>query len=305
MDVRDVELIRAVHEEGSLSKACLRLNVSQPTLSKKLARLEHVLGSTLFHRNPKGLLATDTAKYIVTKSQALRSQVAEIERHVELMNQLETGELRLGVGPIIEQTMLPEVLEAFTEKTGDVQLSIVTADEDVLLAMFEASELDVVVGPFLADERVSDNVMALPMIEDEIIAVVRAKHPLLKTKLTDLDQLMAHSWVAPRAQGTTKQLGDHPVLSRMKIHSDNYHLLKQITMRSDVICAGPSAVFIQEFYEGSLVALSVPPVVTWKSALLVRPETYATPLGKHLVSLFESARARNSSTHHAQANPNH
>ena len=182
MDIRDVELIRAIHEEGSISQASERLNLSQPTLSKKLARLEQVLGMVLFQRHAKGLTATATAQYIITKSNSLRLQIAEIERHVELMNQLDAGQLRLGVGPIIEQVMLPQVLQAFTESTGGVQLSIVTEDEDVLLSMFAASELDVIVGPFAGIEQLSDQILAIPMIEDQIIPVVRAGHPLTVNK---------------------------------------------------------------------------------------------------------------------------
>ena len=90
MDVRDIELINAVCEAGSLSRACLQLNMSQPTLSKKLARLEHVLGAELFHRYPKGLVPTDTARYILSRAEPLRAHIAEIERHVQLMNQLDT-----------------------------------------------------------------------------------------------------------------------------------------------------------------------------------------------------------------------
>ena len=48
MDIRDIELIEAVHRTGSLSKACGELSVSQPTLSKRLARLERTLGAELF-----------------------------------------------------------------------------------------------------------------------------------------------------------------------------------------------------------------------------------------------------------------
>jgi len=47
MDIRDIELIEAVHRTGSLSKACGELSISQPTLSKRLARLERTLGAEL------------------------------------------------------------------------------------------------------------------------------------------------------------------------------------------------------------------------------------------------------------------
>ena len=126
VDVRDIELIQAVVDHGSLSRACVQLNMSQPTLSKKLARLEHMLGTELFHRYPKGLVPTDVARYILSRAEPLRRQVAELERHVELMTQLDKGQLNLGVGPIIEQLMLPEVLRTFVESTGEVELFIVT-----------------------------------------------------------------------------------------------------------------------------------------------------------------------------------
>lgn len=290
MDVRDIELIRAVQEEGSISRACVRLHMSQPTLSKKLARLEQVLAIQLFHRAPKGLIATETARYIINQADALRSQLAEIERHVELINQLDTGQLRLGVGPIIEQLMLPEVLKMFAESTGNVQLSIVAEDEPVLLEMLRTSELDVVVGPFDVEAHGSANLLALPMLEDFIVAVVRSGHPLLEEAALGIDKLAEYDWVAPKVQGTVQQTDDHPIFNKMKILSDNYSVMKQLTVNSDVVCAGPSAVFRHEVAAKSLVEIPAPFDITWKSALLVKPQTYATPLGRHLVSLFESAR---------------
>ena len=102
---------------------------------------------------------------------------------------------------------------------------------------------------------------------------------------------MKYSWVAPKAQGTVQQIGDHPVLSRMKILSDNYDILKKLTLSSDVICAGPRAVFKTELASELLREVEVPLDITWESALLIKPETYATPLARHLVTIFKAATA--------------
>ena len=288
MDVRDIELIQAVFDCGSLSRACVQLNMSQPTLSKKLARLEQLLGTELFHRYPKGLAPTDVASYILSRAEPLRLQVAELERHVELMRQLDKGHLNLGVGPIIEQLMLPEVLRHFVESTGDVGLSIVTEDEETLLAMFTASELDIIVGPFEAGMHRAEDTLALPMITDQIIAVARPSHPVFTESASIEQALLNYPWVAPKAQGTVQQIGDHPILRRMKVLSDNYALLKTLTLSSDVICAGPRGVFNTEIESKKLREIEAPLEITWTSALLVKPETYATPLAKHLVSIFET-----------------
>lgn len=296
VDVRDIELIQAVIDSGSLSRACVQLNMSQPTLSKKLARLEHVLGTELFHRYPKGLTPTDVARYILSRAEPLRRQVAELERHVELMTQLDKGHLNLGVGPIIEQLMLPDVLRNFVETTGEVELSIVTEDEETLLAMLAASKLDIIVGPFDIAKQAGDNILGLPMIRDQIIAVTSPHHPIFESA-SDLEEAMLnYSWVAPKAQGTVQQAGDHPVLNRMKVLSDNYDILKKLTLSSDVICAGPRGVFKKEIEDQLLREIEMPLDITWESALLVKPETNATPLARHLVSIFEAATADYDST---------
>ncbi|MEM8660547.1 MAG: LysR family transcriptional regulator [Pseudomonadota bacterium] len=288
MEVKDIELIHAVHETGSLSQACIALNMSQPTLSKKLARLEQTLGSTLFHRYPRGLAATAVAQYILSKAAPLRAELAEIERHVQLMTELEAGRLNLGVGPIIEQVMLPEVLRAFVESTGDVELSIVTEDEPTLLSMFNASELDVVVGPFDVNEHTGKNRISIPMISDRIIAAARPYHPVFSKTAPELNELLRYSWVAPKTQGTVKGIDGHPIFKKMKVLSDNYTALKTLTCFSDAICAGPRAVFKSELELNQLREIKLPFELIWTSALLVKPETYATPLARHLVSLFES-----------------
>ena len=68
------------------------------------------------------------------------------------MTSLVSGELRLGVGPIVEQLMLPQVLSRFLETTGDVSMSIVAEDDQTLLRLFADAELDIIVGPFSASE---------------------------------------------------------------------------------------------------------------------------------------------------------
>ena len=64
----------------------------------------------------------------------------------------------------------------------------------------------------------------------------------------------------------------------MKILSDNYDILKKLTRSSDVICAGPRAVFKNELGDGVLSEIGTPLDITWESALLVKPRDlcYAT-----------------------------
>lgn len=94
------------------------------------------------------------------------------------MTSLDSGELRLGVGRIVEQLMLPQVLSRLLETTGDVSVSIVAEDDQTLLRLFADAELDIIVGPFSASEQSTDHILGFEMVSDNIVAVVRALHPI-------------------------------------------------------------------------------------------------------------------------------
>ena len=73
----------------------------------------------------------------------------------------------------------------------------------------------------------------------------------------------------------------------LKIVSDNYDSLRSLTLSSAALCMGPRAVFAAQLQSGDLIELPLPMSVEWKSALLVKRETYTTPLARHLVGLIE------------------
>ena len=289
MEMSDIELVRTLVRTGSLSEASAQLNQSQPTLSRKLSRLEDQLKVQLFHRSPKGLTPTELATYILTKAEPLDHKLREIERHMELVSELGTGHLNLGVGPIIEQILLPQVLTRFAETTGDVTISVVTEDDATLLSLFDKSSLDLIVGPFRAAEQTANDLVTLPMIKDVIIAVARADHPLFRLKKIDAPALAQFPWTAPKKQGPAKLAKGGPSLPGPKIHADNYNLHKRLMLSSDMLCAAPRAVFKDEIKSKVLREVKVNLRIPWASMLIIRSETLLAPLARHLVSLFEDA----------------
>ena len=69
--------------------------------------------------------------------------------------------------------MLPQVLSRFLETTGDMSVSIVAVDYQILLRLFADAELDIIVGPFSASEQSTDHIRGFEMVSDKIVAVVR------------------------------------------------------------------------------------------------------------------------------------
>lgn len=281
MDTADIALIRTLAEEGSLTRAAEALHQSQPTLSRKLARLESRLKTRLFHRSPTGMVPTAVAEYVIEAARPLDTALRKIERHVEQLTQLETGEVRLGVGPIIEQVLLPEVLGRFVVETGQVSISTVTDHADTLVDQLRSGRLDVIAGPFRAVDY--PDLVGYPLISDSLVTVARAGHPLFADGNRQRPQ--GFPLAAPLPQGSLTA-GDAERPANQRIASDNYPLLIRVALSSDCICRGPWPLFRAELASGTLREVQTRRSVTWESSCLIRPESAEAPLVQLLVRLL-------------------
>ena len=287
MDLSDIQLIKTIAEVGSISGASQALHLSQPTVSKRLSRLEQTLGMQLFHRLSRGMAPTSTAEHILSQEPDLNNHMQAIERQIQRMADLEAGHLKLGVGPIIGQVLLPEVLLGFLTLAGDAQITVVTEDDKNLIEQLALSELDVIVGPFEASDTGIDELIELNMLSEPMIAVTRPEHPLVGHNEISIESAVGYQWAAPRPTANTNDASALTILPRVKLFSDNYPLLIRAALTADLICVGPRSVFATELANGVLQPLPLDLGVHWRSTLLTRPEAYLTPLINHIATLFQ------------------
>ena len=207
----------------------------------------------------------------------MKAKVASVERQVQRLLNHDTGELRIGVGPIIEQILLPEVLTTMLGHSGSVQLSVLTEHADVLLSQLINAQLDVIAGPFDASDPdlAAEGITAIELISDTTISVVRAGHPLVIAP--DNHKVREFPFAAPAMQGAMRK--DNPqITERNSLSWDNYTMLKQILLQTDCICAGPRDIFRQELNSGQVLHLPYIRGARLQSACLVREEALSTPL---------------------------
>lgn len=279
LDISDINLIKTVAELGSINKAAEVLNTSQSTLSKKLGRLEQVLNISLFFRNNVGMMPTDAAIYIIEQGHKLTPELNAIQRHIELMANLEAGELNIGIGPIIEQLYFPKVLLDFTEETNNIQISLKTDSPHNLIKMLSSGEMDIVLGPFSID-KLDETLLASPIQASKIITVARPGHPLLSKPAPVLGKrLTDFPLIAPRAtKEIIKEFKNINDLYLPRIACDNYTTTKQVVMSSDYITGGPEVIFRKELGNGSLMEVPTTIDFLWQSYSVIRPESAKVPL---------------------------
>lgn len=149
-----LQVFLAVHEHGSLGRASEVLGSSQPTLSRRLAALEAVLGQALFERTRRGLRATPAGHALLAPAQRMREQIGQIaiamDRHARTL----AGTVRITASDVVSNFVLLPVLKQLRETYPEIQIELVPSDAvadllgreaDIAIRMFRPTEPSLIV----------------------------------------------------------------------------------------------------------------------------------------------------------------
>ena len=99
MELRDLEYFAVVAEQGNLGRAAELLGLSQPALSKSMARLEGTMEVKLFQRSAKGMELTAEGSLLLSRARELRQSLRNVAREVSDVSRGHAGSIKIGVGP--------------------------------------------------------------------------------------------------------------------------------------------------------------------------------------------------------------
>lgn len=95
----DVHLFLAIAETGSVSSAAKRLQLGQPTVSRRLAQLEYLLGYPLFRRQPSGASLTSAGERLLAPARKMAEWAGEISRAASSADTSPAGVVRVAAAP--------------------------------------------------------------------------------------------------------------------------------------------------------------------------------------------------------------
>jgi LysR family transcriptional regulator, hydrogen peroxide-inducible genes activator len=153
LSLRDIEYIVTVGEELHFGKAAARLNVSQPTLSEQIKKLEAVLQVQLFERSRRSVQLTPEGVDLI---QAGRNVLREAETFLKLaQNKKEplSGEFHLGAIATVGPYYFPFVIAHLRKSFPELELIIHEGMTEDLLAMLDRGELNAVIASRTFEER--------------------------------------------------------------------------------------------------------------------------------------------------------
>ncbi|GAA3526167.1 LysR family transcriptional regulator [Nocardioides daeguensis] len=185
MLVRDLEWIVALADHEHLTETAAVLRVSQPTLSRALARVEEELGVRLFERVPHGLVTTPDGELVVTTARDLLTRYQQLRHELEARHDPDRGTVRLAFLDSMATSLVPQVLRGFHEQAPLVRVELTQEPSHDMMRDLATGAAELAI----MSARPTGDFAWAPLQEERLVAVVSPGHRLRERKQVDLAEL--------------------------------------------------------------------------------------------------------------------
>jgi DNA-binding transcriptional LysR family regulator len=226
LNLRQIEVFRAIMLSGSISGASKLLFVSQPAVSRLISYTEQRLGLQLFERVKGRLYPTPEAHRLYEEVGAVYQSVQRVNEVAEHLVENRIGKLRVACSPSLGQSLLPRAIGIFSRRYPDVRIVLQTLLPSIMLQALLTRQVELGV---LYLPLAHPSLTARPIRQNPIVAVVPSTHHLASRKkifLDDLDgePLIGYSGDVPLNQVIREIFGSEDALPTPKIEVQQAHV---------------------------------------------------------------------------------
>jgi DNA-binding transcriptional LysR family regulator len=294
MNLRHLELIVAVCRAGGLSGAARQLQVSQPTLSKAISRVERELGVQLFDRSNGAARPTAVGEFVVERAEPLLHAAASLTREIEHHIRGESGRLTIGVGPATRVRPLPYVIRRVAGAFPGLRIETRQVEGPAVVRGVAEGRYDVAIGNRDNAEPYGD-LIRIKLFDDRLAAVVRVGHSLVNHADVDAATLLAFPVASFRIGPAFEQwLGPLNAEQADRLYgfqSDDATLLRDFVLNSDAIAWVPRFIFATELLNGEAVELPLGGAWPYECWLLTTPGHWTSPVMRAIADFAREGAA--------------
>src|ERR1700754_1265374 len=156
LKLRDLHVLMAVVQIGSMRKAAAHLNTTQPSISRSIAELEDAVGVRLLERNPQGVELTRYGRALLDGGVAMFDDLRQAVKNIEFLADPTAGELRIACNASLATSFVSAVVVRMSQRYPRVAFHVVIREAESLHRELSERNVDLLVtrrfGDF-ADER--------------------------------------------------------------------------------------------------------------------------------------------------------
>ena len=205
MDLRQLEIIRAIAETGSFTAAGEKLHVSQSAISRQVLLLEAELGEPVFHRIGRRIRITPAGESLLQLSHRLFQDLQDTVSAISDTREALRGAMRLVGGMTVCLYVFPLLLAEVRRRHPDLDLKITVGSGERSIALLRsgAADLGLVTVPVESTDLVS-----VPVLREELLLITYPAHPLAKQREIRSADLHRQPFILFETGSITRQLVD-------------------------------------------------------------------------------------------------
>ncbi len=196
--LRDLHILLAVAESGSMSKAATQLAISHPVVSKTISDLEQTVGVRLFDRTSQGVELTTYGQTLLKCGVLVFDEMRQGLKQIKFLTDPNSGELRIGCRELMVVGLLPAILERFWRRHPRIRVHVVHA----YTAMQQFQELrarnvELLIGLMPLTPFQEEDLFVEPLFDEPFVSVAGNHSRWARRREIGLAELVDEPWVLP------------------------------------------------------------------------------------------------------------
>jgi len=203
--LRQLEVFEAIARLGSFTRAAEELHLTQPTVSMQIKKLTDAVGMPLFEQVGKRMYLTDAGRALQNFSREIFDHFTHFEMLLADLKGLKQGRLRLGVITTAKY-FIPRLLGAFCRQYPGIDVAMKVSNRERILARLSNNEDDLYI---LGQPPEEVDAIADPFLDNPLIVLAPADHPLAREKNITLQRLAEEPFLVREAGSGTRIATEH------------------------------------------------------------------------------------------------
>lgn len=203
METHQLRYFLAVAQTGRFTSAAKACNVSQPSLSIQIAKLEEELGGPLFERTRKGGRLIARGETFLPRAKAILEQMESAREDAKALSGLTLGKVSLGCMPTTGAHLLPPILSAFRKAYPKIQVQLKEESSPDLARDLEQGEVELAI---MDEAGLRPGLDHQTILTEELLLALPARHPLAGRKGLTLKQVADEPFILMKSGHGFRQI---------------------------------------------------------------------------------------------------
>ncbi|ASP38381.1 LysR family transcriptional regulator [Bacterioplanes sanyensis] len=293
LTLRQLQVFKAVYEQGGYGKAAALLGLTQPAVSAQIRQLEQALDHTLFEYVGRKLYCTPAGEVVATNIAAMFAQLKDMQSDLHALKGQLAGDLCIAAVSTA-QYVVPHLLQLFLQQFPAIQARIDVVNRQQALERLADNRDDLVIMGLVPTER---PLTSLPFLDNQLVAVAPAQHKLAAATSVSLEQFLHYPLLLREpGSGTRLALEQHCQQRRVTLQAvmelGSNDAVKHAVMAGMGVAVLPKMGILAELRLGLLQEVAVADFPLRRSWCLVYPKAkQPSPISRAFIDFVQSQLA--------------